>query len=109
MLDCLHSMFSEQAPASVAARLGAAHAAQAGRENPLAGQVVVVVLATGFDKGLEGALHDALAADVDPAAGRHLAVHEQALRSSSLNFSQVAHLGTRLELAISTRGASDGS
>ena len=28
---------------------------------------------------LEGALQDALAADVDPAAGRHLAVHRQAL------------------------------
>ena len=60
-------------------RLRAAHAAQAGGQDPLARQVVVVVLAAGFDEGLEGALHDALAADVDPAAGRHLAVHEQAL------------------------------
>src|SRR3546814_2631348 len=37
------------------------------------------MLATHLDKGLVGALHDALAADVDPAAGGHLAVHHQAL------------------------------
>jgi hypothetical protein len=37
------------------------------------------VLAAGLGKGLVGALHDALGADVDPAAGRHLAVHHQAL------------------------------
>jgi hypothetical protein len=60
-------------------RLGAAHAAQAGGEDPLAREVAVVVLAAGLDEGLVGALHDALAADVDPAAGGHLAVHEQAL------------------------------
>ena len=37
------------------------------------------VLAAGFHEGLVSALHDALAADVDPRAGRHLAVHHQAL------------------------------
>jgi hypothetical protein len=37
------------------------------------------MLAPGFGEGFVGALHDALGADVDPAAGRHLAVHEQAL------------------------------
>ena len=31
------------------------------------------MLATGFDEGFVGTLHDALAADVDPAAGGHLA------------------------------------
>ncbi|EJL76703.1 hypothetical protein PMI12_02167 [Variovorax sp. CF313] len=60
-------------------RLRAAHAAEAGREDPLAREAVVVVLAAGFDEGFEGALHDALAADVDPAARGHLAVHEEAL------------------------------
>ena len=35
------------------------------------------MLATGFDEGFVGTLHDALAADVDPAAGGHLAVHRQ--------------------------------
>ena len=37
------------------------------------------MLATHLDEGLVGALHDALRADVDPRAGRHLAVHHQAL------------------------------
>ena len=60
-------------------RLRAAHAAQARGEDPAAGQVAAVVLAPGLDEGLVGALHDALAADVDPDAGRHLAVHHQAL------------------------------
>ena len=46
--------------------LCAAHATQARRQNPATSPVVVVVLAAGFDKGLERALHDALAADVDP-------------------------------------------
>ena len=30
-------------------------------------------------KGFKGALHNALRADVDPTAGRHLAIHHQAL------------------------------
>ncbi len=60
-------------------RLGTAHAAQAGGQHPAALEVTAVVLATGFDEGLVGALDDALAADVDPAAGGHLAVHGQAL------------------------------
>ena len=38
-----------------------------------------IMLAAHLDEGLVGALHDALAADVDPRAGRHLAVHHQAL------------------------------
>ena len=37
------------------------------------------MLAAHFDEGFVGALDDALAADVDPRAGRHLAVHHQAL------------------------------
>ena len=37
------------------------------------------MLAAGFGESLVGALHDALAADVDPGAGRHLPVHHQAL------------------------------
>ncbi len=36
------------------------------------------MLAARFDEGLIGALDNALAADVDPAAGGHLAVHGQA-------------------------------
>src|ERR1700757_4055735 len=37
------------------------------------------MLAAHLDEGLVGALHDALAADVDPRAGGHLAEHHQAL------------------------------
>jgi hypothetical protein len=59
--------------------LGPAHAAQARRQQPLAGQVAAMVLAAHLDEGLVGALHDALGADIDPRAGGHLAVHGQAL------------------------------
>jgi hypothetical protein len=77
---CWHSMLRLHAPASDAGqRLRAAHAAQSGGEDPLALEVAAVVLATHLHEGLVGALHDALAADVDPAAGGHLAVHHQAL------------------------------
>ena len=37
------------------------------------------MLTPGLDEGLVGALDDALAADVDPRSGGHLAVHHQAL------------------------------
>jgi hypothetical protein len=60
-------------------RLGAAHAAEAGGKDPAPTPVAAEMLAPGFGEGLEGALHDALGADVDPAAGGHLAIHEQAL------------------------------
>ncbi|MNC07674.1 hypothetical protein D3C75_552300 [compost metagenome] len=38
------------------------------------------MLTPGLNEGFVGALHDALATDVDPAPGRHLAVHRQPLR-----------------------------
>ena len=60
-------------------RLRAAHAAEAGGQDPAPGQTPAVVLPARFDEGLVGALDDALAADVDPRAGGHLAVHHQAL------------------------------
>ena len=60
-------------------RLRAAHAAEPGGQDPLAREVAAIVLAAHLDEGLVGALHDALRADVDPRAGRHLAVHHQAL------------------------------
>ena len=59
-------------------RLGAAHAAEAGRQDEAAGQVGAVVLLAGGREGLVGALEDALRADVDPDAGGHLPVHRQA-------------------------------
>ena len=60
-------------------RLRAAHAAEPGAQDPFSRPVAGVMLATGFGESLVGALHDALAADVDPGAGRHLPVHHQAL------------------------------
>jgi hypothetical protein len=81
MLLCWHSMVSEHAPANVAAS-GCAPPMPprpAVRIHLPFQTAAVVVLASGFDKRLECALHDALAADVDPAASGHLAVHEQTL------------------------------
>ncbi len=60
-------------------RLRAAHAAQARGQDPLARGVAAEVLARGFHERLVRALQDALRADVDPRAGRHLAVHDEAL------------------------------
>ena len=60
-------------------RLRAAHAAEAGGEDPLAREAAAVVAPAHLDEGLVGALHDALAADVDPRARRHLPEHHQAL------------------------------
>ncbi len=60
-------------------RLRAAHAAEAAGQDPFAREGAAEVLAAHLGEGLVGALHDALGADVDPRAGRHLAVHHQAL------------------------------
>ena len=77
---CWHSMVSELAPAKLAAS-GCAPPMPPRPDVRIQrpGQVAAEVLAAGLDEGLVGALHDALAADVDPRAGRHLAVHHQAL------------------------------
>ena len=58
-------------------RLGAAHAAEAGGERDRAGERAAEAPAGDLREALVGALHDALAADVDPRAGGHLAVHRQ--------------------------------
>ena len=47
-------------------RLGAAHAAKPGGQDPAAAEIAGIVFAPGLDKGLVGALDDALAADIDP-------------------------------------------
>ena len=58
-------------------RLGAAHPAEAGGEGDGAGQGAAEPLVGDGGEGLEGALQDALGADVDPRARGHLAVHGQ--------------------------------
>ncbi len=60
-------------------RLRAAHAAQSRRQNPLVREVAAEMLAARLGESLVRALHDALAADVDPRPGRHLAEHHEAL------------------------------
>ncbi len=80
-LDPAHPAFHrEQAGArhGRGQRLRSAHAAQARGQDPAAAKIAAVVLAAGLDEGLVGALDDALAADVDPGACGHLAVHHQA-------------------------------
>ena len=59
-------------------RLGAAHAAQARGQGDRAAQGAAEAFGRDRGEGLVGALQDALGADVDPGAGRHLAVHGQA-------------------------------
>ena len=60
-------------------RLCAAHAAAATGQGKGASQAATETLLRHGRKGLEGALQDALGGDVDPRAGRHLAVHHEAL------------------------------
>src|SRR5690349_7348954 len=60
-------------------RLRATHAAEASGENPFALEIAAEMFAAHFDECFVRALDDALAADVDPRAGRHLAVHHQTL------------------------------
>ena len=58
--------------------LGARHAAKTGGDEQAAGQIAVLgdaqLQAAGVEQGVEGAVDDALGADVHPAAGGHLAV-----------------------------------
>ena len=60
-------------------RLRAAHAAEPSGENPFANEVAAVMAPRDLRECLVGALYDALAADIDPRARSHLAVHHQAL------------------------------
>ena len=58
-------------------RLGTAHPAQPGGQRDRAGQAAAEPLGRDRGERLVGALQDALGADVDPRAGRHLAEHGQ--------------------------------
>ena len=60
-------------------RLCATHTAQTGGQNPTPRPVAAKMLTPRLDKGLIRALHNALRANVNPATGGHLAVHEQSL------------------------------
>ncbi len=58
-------------------RLRAAHPAEPGGQRDRPGQRAAVAPPRDLGEALVGPLHDALAADVDPGAGRHLPVHRQ--------------------------------
>ena len=80
MRDCWHSIVSDDAPAKVAASgcappMPPRPAVRIQRPAEAAAEV----LPPRLDERLVRTLHDALAADVDPRAGRHLAVHHQPL------------------------------
>ncbi len=60
-------------------RLRAAHAAEPRGEDPPSAEFAAVMLTAHFHERLVSALHDALAADVDPRSRGHLAEHHQAL------------------------------
>src|SRR3982074_1445790 len=75
-----HSTASILKPAIVAASgCAPAQPAEAGREDPLARNLVIEVAPAHFGKRFVSALHDALAADVYPRPGRHLPVHGKTL------------------------------
>ena len=61
-------------------RLRAAHSAQAGRQRDGPGERAAEAATRDLREALVGALDDSLAADVDPRAGGHLAVHRESER-----------------------------
>src|SRR3546814_19763838 len=63
-------------------RLGAAHAAEPGGEDPSPFEAAAVMLAAHLAEGLVGAPHGALAADGDPAARGSLALPHKSGRAS---------------------------
>ena len=79
-------------------RLRAAHAAKTSGEHPAPAQIALKVLTAGLDKGLVGALHNALGADVDPAAGGHLTVHHQASAVELIEVLPVGPLGHQVRV-----------
>ncbi len=66
--------------------LGAAHAAHAAGDDEFAGEGSTEVLFGERGKGFVSALHDALAADVDPGASGHLTVHSEAEFFEAIEF-----------------------
>src|SRR5262245_27092536 len=82
MRDGWHSMAINEAAARVAASGGAPAMPPtpgARGQEPLSFTIAAIMLAAHFGEGFVSALNDALRSDIDPRAGRHLAVHHQAL------------------------------
>ena len=82
-LDTLVVDLDEEADAAVQGdgeRLRAPHAPETSRQHQPSGQRAAEVLPRASAEGLVGPLKDALRADVNPGARRHLAVHGEAHR-----------------------------
>src|SRR5262249_25770834 len=82
-LDALIADFNAQEGGVVhrgGERLSAAHTAKAAADDQSAGQAAAEMATSAGSEGLVGTLENALSADVDPAAGRHLAEHRQTHR-----------------------------
>ena len=80
-LDARRVDFDDERDAAVhrdGERLRAAHPAETGGDDQPAGQAATEMAPRELGERFVGALQDALRADVDPAAGRHLPVHRQA-------------------------------
>jgi hypothetical protein len=56
------------------------------------------MLAAHLGKGLIGALNDALAADIDPRPGRHLAVHHQSLLIELVEMRPIGPFGNEVRI-----------
>ena len=94
------------APAMVRGQgLRTGHTTETGGDDPAAAEIAAMMLA-GLDEGFVGALHDAFGPDVDPRARRSSQQFVTRADELRLEMLPVHQCGTRLELAISTRGAS---
>ena len=80
-------------------RLRAAHAAEPRRQRDRAGQRAAEPLVAPPPRTSRRCLQDPLRADVDPRAGGHLPVHDQAEVVEAQNSSQFGQSPTRLEFA----------
>ena len=70
--------------------LGAAHPTAASRQRQRSGEGSVELLARNSSERLVGSLKDSLCADVNPRAGRHLAVHRQPFGFEPAEFGPVS-------------------
>ena len=67
-------------------RLRTAHATESATDDELAFERSAEVFLRGRGERLERTLHNSLAADIDPGASRHLAVHGQAETFQPIEF-----------------------
>ena len=76
--------------------LRAAHASEAAGQNKLSFKRTAKMFPASGGKGFECTLHDSLAADVNPRAGRHLAVHRQAQALEAIKLGVIVPLSDEI-------------